>query len=252
MTYKKAFFRLVALILLGVVCFSAAGAEDVFAGGVKNLEEHGFSLEEVMEGYRRSVGKGNGFSFFLSWDKDGNPLFTLCDVTGDGCVDLCHNRTFGSGMVRIDLDVYDPVSEKKYVLDGYNYDFRIKGVSEDRLRVVREGPHGYGDPVTKIEGTILLAAGRLFFAAESEPAEPGPDPSQAAVSFDQAILHAAEYVKEKPEIKYVEEVRYSLSYGGTGPVWSIAFLSNAREACTVLVNAVTGEIEQFSVPEKES
>ena len=248
MTYKKAILRIATLILLGAVCFSAASAEDVFAGGVKNLEEHGLSLEEVTEDYHKSM---KGFSFAVSWDKDGRPLFTLFDVTGDGCVDLCHNRMFGSGMVRIDLDVYDPVCRKKHVLDGYNYDFRISGVSGDRLRVVREGPHGYGDPVTQIEGMLLFAADRLLFAAESEPDEPHPDLSQAAVSFDQAILYAAEYVKEKPEIKYFNEVRYSPAFGNTGPAWSVTFLFCGQEACAVLVNAATGEIEQFSLPEKE-
>lgn len=251
MTYKKAILRIATLILLGAVCFSAASAEDVFAGGVKNLEEHGLSLDEVTEGYRLYLGEGNGFSFAISWDQDGNPLFTLFDVTGDGCVDLCHNRMFGSGMVRIDLDVYDPVTGKGYVLDGYNYDFLIKGVSGDRLRVVREGPHGYGDPVTQIEGMLLFAADRLLYAAESEPDEPHPDLSQAAVSFDQAVLYAAEYVKEKPEIRYFNEVRYSPAAGGTGPAWSVTFLFCGQEACAVLVNAATGEIEQFSVPEKE-
>ena len=248
MTFREAVRRITALMLLWTVCFSAARAEDVFAGGVKNLEEHGLSLEEVTEDYHKSM---KGFSFAVSWDKDGRPLFTLFDVTGDGCVDLCHNRMFGSGMVRIDLDVYDPVTGKGYVLDGYNYDFLIKGVSGDRLRVVRKGPHGYGDPVTQTEGMLLFAADRLLFAAESEPAEPHPDLSQTAVSFDQAILHAAEYVKGKPEIRYFNEVFYSLASGDTGPVWSVTFLWSAQETCTVLVNAVTGEIEQFSVPEKE-
>ena len=248
MTFREAVRRITALMLLWTVCFSAARAEDVFAGGVKNLEEHGLSLEEVTEDYHKSM---KGFSFAVSWDKDGRPLFTLFDVTGDGCVDLCHNRMFGSGMVRIDLDVYDPICRKKYVLDGYNYDFLIKGVSGDRLRVVRKGPHGYGDPVTQTEGMLLFAADRLLFAAESEPAEPHPDLSQTAVSFDQAILHAAEYVKGKPEIRYFNEVFYSLASGDTGPVWSVAFLWSAQETCNVLVNAVTGEIEQFSVPEKE-
>ena len=252
MTVQKNFLRLVALILLGAVCFSAASAEDVFADGVKNLEAHGLSLEEVTAGYHLSVGERSGFSIALSWDQDGNPLFTLFDVTGDGCVDLCRNRMFGSGMVRIDLDVYDPVSRKGYVLDGYNYDFRIKGVSGNRLRIVREGPNGYGDPVTKIEGTLLFAANRLLFAVESEPAKPEPDMSQAAVPFDQAVLYAADYVKERPEIKYFNEVRYSPATGGTGPAWSVIFLFCNQETCAVLVDGATGEIEQFSLPENDS
>ena len=58
-------------------------------------------------------------------------------------------------------------------------------------------------------------------------------------------------MKGKPEIRYFNEVFYSLASGDTGPVWSVAFLWSAQETCNVLVNAVTGEIEQFSVPEKE-
>ena len=48
------------------------------------------------------------------------PRIELFDVTADGCDDLCTCVTWGSGMVRTDLVVYDPLNEDLYVLDGYS------------------------------------------------------------------------------------------------------------------------------------
>ena len=92
----------------------------------------------------------------------------LYDLTGDGFPDLFTNDTWGSGMVRTDLIVYDPVEDNLYVLDGYNYDYLIDKVEKDRIVIVEEGPHGYGDPVTKTYGTVKLENGKLVFIPDSE------------------------------------------------------------------------------------
>ncbi|MBQ3278125.1 MAG: hypothetical protein IJG94_03085 [Clostridia bacterium] len=92
----------------------------------------------------------------------------LYDLTGDGSPDLFTNDTWGSGMVRTDLIAYDPVEEKLYVLDGYNYDYLIDKVEKDRIVIAEEGPHGYGDPVTKTYGTVKLENGKLVFIPDSE------------------------------------------------------------------------------------
>ena len=51
------------------------------------------------------------------------------DITGDGVEDRCISITTGSGMVRTDCLVYDTQDHTGYVLDGYNYDYKISGVS---------------------------------------------------------------------------------------------------------------------------
>ena len=92
----------------------------------------------------------------------------LYDITGDGFPDLFTNDTWGSGMVRTDLIVYDPVDEKLYVLDGYDYDYLIDRIEKDRIVIVKEGPHGYGDPVTKAYGTVKPENGKLIFIPDPE------------------------------------------------------------------------------------
>ena len=92
----------------------------------------------------------------------------LYDITGDGSPDLFTNDTWGSGMVRTDLIVYDPVEENLYVLDGYNDDYLIDTVEKGRIVIVEEGPHGYGDPVTKTYGTVILENGKLVFIPDAE------------------------------------------------------------------------------------
>ena len=100
-----------------------------------------------------------------------NPLepgIELSDVTGDGCEDLCTCVTWGSGMVRTDLVVYDPMEKVLYVLDGYNYDYTIDRVEEDRIVIVEEGPHGYNDPIVKTFGTVRIEDGRIVFVPDAE------------------------------------------------------------------------------------
>ena len=96
------------------------------------------------------------------------PDLALYDLTGDGTPELFTNVTWGSGMVRTDLVVYDPVEENLYVLDGYDYDYLIDKVEKDRIVIVKEGPHGYGDPVTKTYGTVKPENGKLIFIPDPE------------------------------------------------------------------------------------
>ena len=138
--------------------------------GAENLSEHGIDLQDAMEKLYGGAGSKLPASARLAspvpdWTRK---LIRLFDVTGDGCVDLCTCVTWGSGMVRTDLVVYDPLSDETYVLDGYNYDYLIDRVEEDRLVIVMEGPHGYNDPITKTYGTVKVEDGRLVFTADPE------------------------------------------------------------------------------------
>ena len=149
-------------------CMSFAFAEDPYwTAAEQNLIDHGLTLEDVLNDYSGENSKSKGpASFWLPWLPDGAPSFTLFDVTGDGCVDLVRGRMFGSGMVRLELVVYDPLAHETYILDGYNYDYYISSVSEDRLVVVERGPNGYGDPVKEKTGTVILEEGHLVFVPD--------------------------------------------------------------------------------------
>lgn len=164
-----AVFSLIFLFL----CVSFAFAENPYwTAAEQNLRDHGLTVEDVINDYQGELSKVKGpASFFLPWLPDGAPSFTLFDVTGDGCVDLVSGRMFGSGMVRLELVVFDPLAHEKYVLDGYNYDYSISSVSEDRLVVAKRGPNGYGDPVTETLGTMVLEDGLLVFVPDETASE---------------------------------------------------------------------------------
>ena len=133
-------------IILLLVCISFASAEDLFAAGEQNLRDHGLVLEDVISEYSEFGNSGNG----------------------DGCVDLVTGRMFGSGMVRHEVVVMDPLSHEIYILDGYDYDYGVIDVTADRLTVEKSGPNGYNKPITKTQGTIKLEDGQLVFVPDEK------------------------------------------------------------------------------------
>ena len=162
---------LVLVLLLG--CVSAVHAEGLteternLAEAEQNLSDHGLALEDVVNEYYGFDAGSHGFAgFWLPYAQDGSPHFFFFDVTGDGCMDLCTQRVFGSGMTRVEAVVFDPLAHERYILDGYNYFYYIEGVSGGRLVVVECGPYGYGDPLTDTWGTVALEDGRLVFVPD--------------------------------------------------------------------------------------
>ena len=125
-------------------------------------------LQEAVSKMRQAVNEQLPASMRMFFPDPTRPDIDLCDISGDGYPDLFTNITWGSGMVRTDLVVYDPVDEALYVLDGYNYDFIIEYAEENRIVIRKEGPNGYGDPVTKTYGTVKLEDGKLVFIPDAE------------------------------------------------------------------------------------
>ena len=89
------------------------------------------------------------------------------DITGDGVEDRCTSRTTGSGMVRTQCLVYDMQNHKGYCLDGFNYDYYVVGVENGRLIVEERGPNGYGDPTTRVTGTVEIVDDQLVFVPDN-------------------------------------------------------------------------------------
>ena len=125
-------------------------------------------MEEAAEEMRQAIGMQIPASGRMLYHDPAKPEFELFDITGDGCADLCRCVTWGSGMVRTDLVVYDPVEKKLYILDGYNYNYLIDHVEEDRIVIVMEGPYGYNEPLVKTYGTVKTEDGRLVFVPDPE------------------------------------------------------------------------------------
>lgn len=138
------------------------------ADSAGNLADYGIDPEEALRKMSECIGQELPASGRMFDSGLARPWTRFFDVTGDGCTDLCTCVTWGSGMVRTDLLVYDPLNEELYVLDGYNYDYRIERVEDGRIVIVKEGPHGYNDPVTKTYGTVKLENRQLIFEADSE------------------------------------------------------------------------------------
>lgn len=158
MNVRKMISTLLISALLFCTAYNASG--ETTPG---NLADYGIDPEEALHKMSYSIGEHLPASGrFLP------KRYELFDITGDGCTDFFTCVTWGSGMVRTDLVVYDPVNEELYVLDGYNYNYLIDQAEEDRIVIVKEGPHGYGDPITKTYGTVKLESGQLIFIPDSE------------------------------------------------------------------------------------
>ena len=164
---------LLALALIAAcLCVCAAESREggdaeaySYDAGVENLSDHGIDLDEMLEEFQET--NHSGFSgFWLPRDPDDRPTFYLFDVTGDGCVDLCTCKMFGSGMVRTHTIVFDPLNHERHLLDGYDYDYVINGVTDGHLVIVKRGPNGYGDPITETFGTAVLEDGQLVFVPD--------------------------------------------------------------------------------------
>ena len=126
------------------------------------------NMDEAAGEMNQAIGMLLPASAGMSYPDPARPEFELFDVTGDGSADLCKCITWGSGMVRTDLVVYDPVEKKLYVLDGYNYNYLIDHVEEDRIVIVKDGPYGYNEPLVKTFGTVKTEDCRLVFVPDSE------------------------------------------------------------------------------------
>lgn len=155
------------LALPGLELDPVAAAEPA-AGSLGNLADFGIDPEEALRKMSEFIGERLPAGGIPAYDASGSRLYEVFDITGDGCTDLFTNVTWGSGMVRTDLIVYDPVQEELYVLDGYNYDYLIDHAEENRIVIVKEGPHGYNDPVVRTSGTVELEKRQLIFIADSE------------------------------------------------------------------------------------
>lgn len=148
--------------LPGLVLVPVKTAESASASAV-HLTDFGVDPAKALRKMDQLIGENIPPSGRFAPDR-----YEMFDLTGDGCPELFTCVTWGSGMVRTDLIVYDPVNEELYVLDGYNYDYLIDRVGEDRIVIIEEGPHGYGDPVRKTYGTVKLERRKLVFIPDAE------------------------------------------------------------------------------------
>ena len=238
---KKSLLTGFVWIMLLFLCISAAFAEDA----EQNLAEYGLNPEDILLEKFKFLPEGDGIRFPFG-EKTDRPYYLWFDVTGDGCVDLCTERMYGSGMVRIQLSVYDPLSQETYILDGYDYYYLMDSISDGRIIINKNGPYGYGEPVTDTRGTVILDNERLVFVADPALSGDGDpfDPAQAAVSADEAARIACSYAGEYLNDGYCNEVTVDHTMTENGEsCWQITIFWYGNRICTVQVNTETGEVE---------
>ena len=60
---------------------------------------------------------------------------------------------------RVSISVYDPADHKGYILDSYNFSYRIESCDEDELVVIKYEPRKN----IEITGTVIVENDELVF-----------------------------------------------------------------------------------------
>ena len=249
---KKNFLAGMLCALYLLLCCSAAPAEEPLPDPAENLAAYGLDPEEILLeriGFLPNEGA-------LRFPQKDRPFYIWYDVTGDGCVDLFTEHMVGSGMVRVDVRLYDPLTGDSWNLDGYDYYYLLDGISDGRVRIIKKGPYGYGDPIKETFGTVILDNGRLIFIADMKPDAGGDnpfDPARVPVSSEQAVRTALDCVAQFPRAEYCNDAAVSravLEKEGTEKnCWCISLCWLGEPRYSVWVNAETGEVESCTPDE---
>ena len=88
------------------------------SGADHTAASESIDLDEAVMEMRQSIGGKLPASARMFYPDPVKPEYELFGVTGDGCADLCGCVTWGSGMVRTDLGVYDPLEKNCMSLTG--------------------------------------------------------------------------------------------------------------------------------------
>ena len=88
------------------------------------------------------------------------------DVTGDGQYDLIRFPTYGSGMPRVSVALYDPVKHTGYLLDSYDFSYSLESCTEDEL-IIRK--YEFADRDNFAYGKLVIEDGELHWIEEMMP-----------------------------------------------------------------------------------
>ncbi|MBR6986590.1 MAG: hypothetical protein IKH82_00800 [Clostridiales bacterium] len=149
--------KILTILLMAamVLAFTACGKKRSVSG--MQLENAQFELNDYCATFPTCMGVGDKY---------------ICDVTKDGNPDLCTDVTFGSGMMRTAVVVYDVANEEFYVLDGYSTSYYIDRVENDKLYVIEgekydiEIEDSKVQPIpagTTVTGVVKFKKGELYF-----------------------------------------------------------------------------------------
>lgn len=119
-------------------------------------DEYGFDFEQAAKELDEYCGK---FPTCLRMDSSQFPEQNiLFDVTGDGTEDLVTSFTFGSGIVRNTIVVYDAINKQFYSFYAQYDSYSFCGIEDGRI-LAEETVY----PDKKTKGTVEISDGWLVF-----------------------------------------------------------------------------------------
>ena len=107
---------------------------------------------------------------------DFDDQYKLLDVTGDGKDDIVTSFTYGSGLVRDTIVVYDATNKVFYQFNNQFDSYHLQSI-EDGKMIVEETVY----PDKKTMGTVVIEDGYLVFVAD-ETGEDTADTSDESTS----------------------------------------------------------------------
>ena len=126
------------ILLIGWM--SVAWADHSAVDAEENLARYGLSPEEILN--ERLGFDGETLKLLIPTRPDGTPTYTWFDITGDGCVDLCSGRMFGSGSHFFVPELQEVYPEEDFHLciarDRFDFVLRIEKDGSG-LKTVVEG-----------------------------------------------------------------------------------------------------------------
>lgn len=149
---KTLFILFIAVLFSGVF-----GCSDNF----NNLEETSSDLQVDYDAaeieFTEYINNLKLPSYYVSITTE--PASNKYDITGDGYEDLFRLLYYGSGMPRVSFSMYAPVNHNGYILDSYNFSYRVENCDENEFVIVKYNA-AIGE---KIVGTIILENDELIF-----------------------------------------------------------------------------------------
>ena len=118
---------------------------------------------------------------------DFDDQYKLLDVTGDGKDDIVTSFTYGSGLVRDTIVVYDATNKVFYQFNNQFDSYHLQSI-EDGKMIVEETVY----PDKKTMGTVVIEDGYLVFVADEAADETGEEAANTSETSEETSAEATD------------------------------------------------------------
>ena len=132
-----------------------------------------FDMDQAVKELQEYCGKFPAGGILVTSDFDDR--YKLLDVTGDGHDDLITGFTYGSGLVRDTIVVYDATNKVFYQFNNQFDSYHLHSI-EDGKMIVEETVY----PDKKTMGTVVIEDGYLVFVADEAVDETGESTAETS------------------------------------------------------------------------